>query len=310
MFETENLSFSNVAAFCRAFEAGSFTAAARALGVAPQSASRAVARLEKSLGVTLFRRTTRTLQPTDAARAYYRTCSQAIELLRGSAQGLASARAVLQGHVRISVPSSYAHHILLPALHKFHRRYPAVSVELQVASRTSEFVGNGYDLAIGVIPSSDSSLTSRKLGDFSLGVFASPNYLAAAGTPKHPNQLGTHACIGFLLAPNGLVLPWLFSSAPLQYQPQCKYLVSDDLLATMSLAIAGLGVVQLPHYVAADSVAQGDLVEILVPFAGRSRKATLLAPRDARPSRTVKAMIDFIVESAATNKPKRLRRAR
>lgn len=310
MLASENLSFSNVAAFCRTFEAGSFTAAARALGVAPQSASRAVARLEKSLGVTLFRRTTRTLQPTDEARAYYRTCSQAIELLRGSAQGLAAARAVLHGHVRISVPTSYAHHALLPVLHKFHRRYPEVSVEIQVAGRTSEFVGQGYDLAISVNPASDTSLTSRKLGDFSLGVFASPSYLAAAGTPKHPNHLGTHACIGFLLAPNGRVLPWLFSSAPLHYEPRCKYLISDDILATMSLAIAGLGVVQLPHYVAADSVAQGELVEILTPFAGRSRKVTLVTPRDARPSRSVKAMIEFIVESAATKKPKRLRRAR
>lgn len=310
MYESENLSFSNVAAFCRTFEAGSFTAGARALGVAPQSASRAVARLEKSLGVTLFRRTTRTLQPTDEARAYYRTCSQAIELLRGSAQNLVAARDGLHGHVRISVTTGYAHHVLLPVLPKFHRQYPEVSVEVQVASRTGEFVGNGYDLAISVVPTSNSALTSRKLGDFSLGVFASPNYLTACGTPKHPNQLGKHACIGFLLAPNGRVLPWLFSSAPLQYEPICKYLISDDVLATRSLAIAGLGVVQLPHSVAAESVAQGGLVEILTPFAGRSRRATLLTPRDARPSRSVKAMIDFIVKSAGTKKPKRLRRAR
>ncbi len=310
MFELENLSFSTVAAFCRTFEAGSFTAAARALGVAPQSTSRAVARLEKNLGVTLFRRTTRTLQPTDEARTYYRTCSQAFDLLRGSAHGLAAARAAPNGRVRISVPANYAHYALLPALHKFHRRYPNITVELQVSNRTSDFVANGFDLAIGLSPASDASLTSRKLGDFSLGVFASPSYLAAAGTPKHPHNLSTHACIGFLLAPNGKLVPWLFSSAPLHYEPSCKYLISEDIVATMTLAIAGLGLVQLPHYVAASSVANGELIEVLTSFAGRSRKLALLTPRDARSNRTVKAMIDFIIENAVSKKPKRPRRAR
>ncbi len=310
MSELENPSFTTVAAFCRTFEAGSFTAAARALGVAPQSTARAVARLEKHLGVALFRRTTRTLQPTDEARAYYRTCSHAIELLRGSAQSLASARAITRGRVRICVPTSYAHHALLPALAPFHRRYPQVTLELQLCNRTSEFVANGYDLAIGFAPVADSSLTSRKLGDFSLGVFASPDYLATAGTPKHPHQLSSHGCIGSLLAPNGRVLPWLFASAPLQYEPICKYLVSDDYLGTFTLAIAGLGLAQLPHYVAADAVAQGDLMEVLTPFAGRSRKMVLLVPRDTRPSRAVKAMIDFIIESAIKQKSKRPRKTR
>ena len=78
----------------------------------------------------------------------------------------------------------------------------------------------------------------------------------------------------------------------------------------MTLAIAGLGLVQLPHYVAASSVANGELIEVLTSFAGRSRKLALLTPRDARSNRTVKAMIDFIIENAVSKKPKRPRRAR
>lgn len=308
MISLENPSFNNVEAFCRTYEGNSFTAAARALGVAPQSASRAVARLEAHLGVTLFRRTTRALQPTEDGRAYYRSCRQAIELLRSSAQTLTAARASTSGHVRVSVPTTYGHHILLPALAEFRKKFPDITVEVHVSNRSIDFVADGYDCAIRMGEPPDSSLVARKLGDYSVGVFASPSYLASAGTPKHPNQLANHSCIGFLMPRTGRLLPWVFSSAPLQLEPNCKFLVSDDVLGTVTLATAGVGLVQLYHYTVADQLANGELVEVLAAFSGRTRKFSILYQRESRPSRAVKAFVEFALANTSSRRPKRAKR--
>lgn len=308
MNSLENPSFNNVEAFCRTYESSSFTAAARALGVTPQSASRAVARLEAHLGVTLFRRTTRALKPTEDGRAYYRSCRQAIEVLRTSALTLSAARTSTSGHVRVSVPTTYGHHILLPAMVEFRRRFPEITVELHVSNRTIDFVADGYDCAIRMGEPPDSALIARKLGDFSVGVFASPSYLAHAGTPKHPNQLANHSCIGFLMPRTGRLLPWVFSSAPQQLEPHCKYLVSDDVLATVPLATAGLGLIQLYHYTVAEQLASGELVEVLAPFAGRTRKFSILYQRDARASRALKAFVEFALAHTTSRRPKRSKR--
>src|SRR5690348_1132735 len=109
----------NLGAFCRTFESGSFTRAARSLGVTPQAVSRSIARLEQELGVTLFRRTTRSLSATAEARRYYERCVQALSLLATGEQELALDRAAPTGDVRISVPTTYGHHHFLPSLGAF-----------------------------------------------------------------------------------------------------------------------------------------------------------------------------------------------
>ena len=123
----------NVEAFCRTYETGSFTRAARALSVTPQAVSRSVARLEGTLGITFFRRTTRSCSPTDAAHRYYAVCTQALGLLSNAERDIASGKKAPQGHVRISVPTTFGHHRLLPWLGGFRERYPAVKLELREA---------------------------------------------------------------------------------------------------------------------------------------------------------------------------------
>ena len=109
----------------------SISKAARRLGVTPQAASRSVARLEQALDVTLFRRTTRSITPTDAARAYYKSTREALELLARAESVLTEQDAERAGVVRFSVPTTYGHHRLLPSLAAFRERYPRI--ELSVA---------------------------------------------------------------------------------------------------------------------------------------------------------------------------------
>ncbi|MDF2697511.1 MAG: Transcriptional regulator, LysR family protein, partial [Labilithrix sp.] len=193
----------NVEAFCRTYETGSFSAAARSLGVTPQATSRSVARLEIALGVTLFRRTTRSLAPTAAGRRYYERCVRALALLAEGERELDEGDRSPKGRVRISAPTTYGHHRLLPALAVFAERYPDVRVDIGISNRNVDLVRDGFDLAIRRGPIQDRTLVARKLGDFTLGVYASSAYLARHGTPRTPEELAHHACVTFVMPSSG-----------------------------------------------------------------------------------------------------------
>lgn len=294
----------NLEAFCATYETGSFTSAARALSVTPQAISRGVSRLEGSLGVTLFRRTTRSLAATEEARRYYDLCVQAITLLAEGERGLQAGQQALAGRVRLSVGTTYGHHRLLPALGEFRLRYPGIAVELHVSNHNVSFVRDGFDLAIRMGDIEDSGLVCRRLGDFALGVYASPTYLARHGEPQRPEELDRHTCITFLMPRTGRTLPWAFGAAPEKYVPAATYQCSDDFLAAVTLARAGVGLVQAYDFVVEADLARGALVEVLRPFRGPSRPFSLVYPRDAAVTRATRAMIEFIVATSPRSRPR------
>lgn len=288
----------NLEAFCKTYETGSFTKAARLLSVTPQATSRSVARLERALGTTLFRRTTRSLAPTEAAQRFYDRCMQALALLSAGERDLSSDRGAPEGLVRISVPTTYGHRRLLPLLGAFHDRYPGVRVDVNVSNQNIDFVRDGYDLAVRMGTIDDKTLVARKLGDFALGVYASPTYVARHGAPQTPDDLPKHTCVAFLMPRSGRVLPWTFAPAPQSWVPEAPYRCSDDVLGVISLARAGVGLVQIYDFLVEDDVARGALVEVLADYRGGSRPFSLLYPKGVIPSSAVRAMIDFIVSTA------------
>jgi DNA-binding transcriptional LysR family regulator len=285
----------NVEAFCQTFVTGSFTRAAKVLGVTPQATSRSVARLERTLGVELFRRTTRQLAPTDAARRYYARCVQALHLFAVAEQEAADGHRALEGVVRISAPTTYGHHRLLPSLAAFRDRHPGVRVEVHIANHNVDFVRERFDLAIRMGAIADSALIARKLGDFAIGVYAAPAYLARFGAPRTPAELAQHACIGFVMPSSGRVLPWSFVPGPQRLVPDCAYRCSEDPLGLITLARAGVGVIQLYDFLVEAEVAHGQLVEVLAGFRGRSRPFSLVYPRTPSQPRAVRALVEHIL---------------
>lgn len=291
-------SLPSLLAFTRTFEHGSFTRAAKSLGLTQAAISRSVLRLEESLGVMLFRRTTRALQPTAEGRAYYAKCSAALTLLEEAQHDVQRGTSEVRGLVRLSLPITLGLHVLLPRLANLREQLPDVELEIHVTNQNVDFVHDGADLAVRMGTLKDASLVARKLGEFSVGVFASKEYLAARGPLKRLEDLADHDCMMFVMPRTGRVLPWIFGSPNVEVTPPSSLRCVEDPRAGVVLAKAGLGLFQTYHFMVEDELRAGTLVEVLKARSGRTRPFSLIRPRAAVTSRAVRAVADLIVESA------------
>lgn len=284
--------------FCLAAEEGSFTAAALSAGVTPAAVSRSVARLEERLGTRLFVRTTRSIRLTDGGRSYYEQCRQALTQLVEAEREVTGKQLDPSGTLRISLPTTYGHHRLLPLLPEFRRLYPKVQVEVHLSNRNIDFVAEGYDMAVRVRAQPDSTLIARPLEDARLAVVASPEYLARAGTPLTLDDLEQHDCIQFELPSSGRPITWLFNEdgKAREMLTSGGYLCSDDVLAGVTLAKHGAGLFQTYRFIVERELAEGSLVEVLQPFSGRSRPFTLLYPHSRHMPLRLRAFVNFIMD--------------
>lgn len=294
----DELLVGSIELFCSAAELGSFTAAARACGVTPAAVSRSVARLETRLGVRLFTRTTRQIRLTDAGRHYAQQCRGALGLLIEAERAATGLQEAPSGLIRLSVPTTYGHHRVLPLLPKFRARYPDVQVEVHVSNRNIDFIEEGYDLSIRARAPADSRLVARKLEDAELVVVASPAYLAVAGTPTSIESLQRHECIGFVLPSSGRPIPWLFRTGDetVEFTTPGSYRVHEDVLAGVTLARAGAGLFQAYRFTVEDDLRSGSLVEVLSRHGGSSRPFSLLYPHARQVSLRLRVLIDFLLQ--------------
>ena len=294
----DDVMLGSIELFCLAAELGSFTAAGLAAGVTPAAVSRSIGRLEERLGSRLFVRTTRSIRLTEGGRGYYEQCRQALTQLVEAERTLTGQQQEPTGTLRISLPTTYGHHRILPLLPEFRRRFPKVQVDVHLGNRNIDFVAEGYDLAIRVRAQPDSTLIARPLEDAGLVVVATPEYLARAGTPQTLDDLARHDCIQFELPSSGRRITWLFSEggAEREILTEGGYVCSDDVLGGVTLAKHGAGLFQTYRFIVERELAEGSLVEVLQPFAGRSRPFTLLYPHGRHMPLRLRAFVDFIME--------------
>jgi DNA-binding transcriptional LysR family regulator len=295
---TPGVMLGSIELFCLAAELESFTAAAVRSGLTPAAVSRAVGRLEERLSVRLFTRSTRKILLTDAGRAYLAQCKPALAQIAEAEREVSGRQAEPAGLIRISVPTTFGHSILLPLLPAFRKRCPQVSLEVQVSNRNVDFTADGFDLAIRARTPPDSGLIARKLMDAELAVVAAPRYLRAAGRPKSLDDLAAHECIQFLLPRTGQRVPWEFrvDGHDVEIETDGSCTVTDDVLAVATLARAGAGLVQTHRFLLQQDLHDGSLVEVLQRFGGRSRPFSLLYPATRHMPLRVRLFVDFLLE--------------
>jgi DNA-binding transcriptional LysR family regulator len=289
--------------FCHSAEAESFTLAATRAGLTPAAVSRAVARLETRLGVRLFARTTRQIRLTDDGRAYYTQCRDALERLRDAERAIGEQQRVARGVVRISLPTPFGHHRVLPLLPRFRERHPEVDIEAHLDNRNIDFTADGYDLAVRGRTPPDSGLIARKLIDAELVVAAAPDYLRRRGAPTQLADLERHEALQFVLPSTGQVMPWLFRDvgSDIELATAGGIACSGDLLGMVTLARHGGGLVQTYRFIIEDDLAAGRLVEVLQPYGGRSRPFSLLYPANRHMPLRVRVLVDYLVDAFGGN---------
>ncbi|MDR7151741.1 DNA-binding transcriptional LysR family regulator [Hydrogenophaga palleronii] len=292
-------SLGSIELFCLAAELESFTGAAQQAGITPAAVSRAIGRLEERLGVRLFARSTRRVRLTDGGREYHAQCKQALAQLAEAERQLTGHQAAPAGLVRISAPTTFGHHRLLPLLPAFHARHPKVEVEVHLSNRNIDFTADGFDLAIRAREQADSGLVARKLMDAELTVVGTPQYLARCPAPASPADLESHECIQFILPRTGQRVPWRlrFDGEERDVQTAGSLTCSDDILGCATLARAGAGLVQTYRFIVEKDIEQGTLVEVLKPFAGASRPFSLIYPGRRHMPLRVRALADFLAAS-------------
>lgn len=289
--------------FCKAAELGGFSAAAESLGLTPASVSRSIKRLEERMGVRLFSRTTRKVRLTSEGEIYWQECRQALEQIIEAERAITGQQKEPGGLLRISAGTLYANHRLLPHLQQFTATYPQIELELSLSNRVVDIVDEGYDLAIRIGEPQDSRLIVRKIENSTVGVFATPEYLARRGVPQTLEDLHGHDCLQFVLPSTGRPMPWIFSGhdgKEFDLTLRSRLRILDDASGCISWGMAGGGLFQTYHFIADAAVARGELVEVLQGYAGRSRQFSIIYPQNRHLSARVRAFVDFMLERLRT----------
>ncbi|MGJ5180945.1 LysR substrate-binding domain-containing protein [Bradyrhizobium oligotrophicum] len=287
-------------AFARAGSLGSFTAAATSLAISPSAISKSVQRLEQQLGVSLFTRTTRSLTLTPEGRDLH---ERAVRLLRDAEEIEQAAKAVRSepaGTLRIAASLPIGLHLIAPTLPAFRERHPKVTIDLRLDDRLVDIVEQGIDVAVRIGELADTRLLGRRLAPLRLCAYASPRYLAARGTPAHPDELAAHDTVNLRYQSSGQTFRWPFrvGEREIEMVPASGITV-DASEAVVAILVAGGGIGISASFIAAPHVARGQLVPILGDFAVERETITALWPSSRRTNPAVRAFLDYLVEDGA-----------
>jgi len=282
------------AIFACVVEHRSFSAAADAIGVSKATVSKAIARLEASLGTTLFHRTSRRLSLTDSGAALAERAARILAEAQGAEEAARDAATAPAGLVRVAAPITFGIRFVADAVAEFLRAHAGIEIDLRLSDARVDIVAEGFDIALRIADLPDSSLRTRRLAPVRVRVVAAPAYLAAHGTPAHPAELGTHACFGYA----NVLGTWHFRSRAGEeaaVRPRGP-LTTDNGDAMLPALCAGLGIARLPDFIVDPEIADGRLVEILPDWSGRATALHLMTPPSPlRPAR-VEAVIAFLSE--------------
>ena len=282
------------AIFAKVAEFGSFAGAAKELGLSNPTVSKALARLEARLGVTLLQRNSRRLSLTEGGRAALARATRILREGEAVEDEAVEQSSVPRGRVRISAPLSFGIGYIAATLPDFMRTYPGITLDFSLSDRRVDLVAEGFDLALRIARLEDSALIARRLCTVRLLLLASPAYLQAQGRPTHPSELGRHEALAY--SGGGAPGVWRFAHARFGeevVEPRIRLWTDNADLLTPAL-LAGQGLALQPEFLVWREVRSGAL-EIVMPDWSPPPLALHLVtpPSPLRPLR-VQAVLDHL----------------
>ncbi|NMO14576.1 LysR family transcriptional regulator [Pyxidicoccus fallax] len=275
--------------FVTVAETGSFSEAARRLGLPKSSVSRGVASLEASLGTQLLHRTTRHVSLSTAGAALYERAAPLLASLKEAVGTLPEREEAPSGELRLTAPHDMGATFLPEVIARFTTRYPSVRIDCRLTNRNVDLVAEGFDLALRASGAklADSSLVVRRLSPIEVQLFASPTYLARRGTPRAPEDLAHHDIVAF----RGLKY-----LGEIGISEKNARVLADDMFFLREAVKAGSGIAILPTFLAQAEVTSGQLVRVLPRYTHASTSLVMLYPRTQHVPRKVSAFRDFLLE--------------
>ncbi len=284
------------AVFVRVAEAGSFSMAARELGVSKATVSKRVAELEADLGVALLARTTRRTHLTEAGRRVLQRALRIVAEAQAAREEASDARTEPRGLLKVAAPTSFGIGYIGPIVAEFMGLYPEIDIDLSLSDLAVDLIADGYDIAVRIGAMPDSSLVARKLSPARRLLVASPAYLSARGRPTRPEDLSAHAC--FLYAHQPGAPFWRFAGpdgakANVRVEPRLRYDNGDVIHAAV---LAGQGLALQPDFLIWRDVAAGRLEIVLADWVLEPLSLHLLTPPGRVAPRKVRVFSDFVAD--------------
>ncbi len=290
-------SLSGIVAFVRTAETLSFVAAGRALGVSASAVGKNVAKLEQTVGVRLFQRSTRRVNLTAEGTLFYERCRRILDDLQDAEAMLSHAAQTPRGKLRVSLPT-IGYRFLLPVLPAFSALYPEVEVDLDFNDRLVDVIEEGFDAVIrsGELP--DSRLMSRRLGPFRFVLCAAPGYLEQNGVPQTPDDLESHRCIRFRFPTTGKLQEWSLTKDAIDSELRLQTaLTCNNMEALQAAAIGGFGIAYMPDFLVRDAIKSNSLRTLLDGYLDKPGQFWALWPSSRHLSPKLRVFVDFISET-------------
>jgi LysR family transcriptional regulator for bpeEF and oprC len=282
--------FDAMQVFVRVIEKGSFSAVAKERGIGQPAVSKQISALEDELGTELIHRTSRSIALTEPGRDFYESALRILDDFENATSRIGRGQTAPKGLIRVTVPPTFARLHMISKLPAFLAAYPDMAIELAASESPATIIEDGFDLAIhsGDLP--DSTLVARRLGQTTIVLVATSQYLSRYGVPQSPEDL--HSFRSVVFVERGSVQPWCFGSGQ-----DAKRVVPTGVLRTSDLeqlrvgVLEHIGIAQAPAWLFAAELREGAVVRLLTPL---ERIVPILAVRPA--SRRMPAKVRIFIE--------------
>jgi DNA-binding transcriptional LysR family regulator len=286
--------FAAMKTFVRIVEAGSLTGAANSLDTSPPTVVRTLAALERKLGVSLLKRTTRRIHLTDEGTQYLERCRDILAATQEAEDILVARRTEPVGKLSVTASVAFGRRYLTPIVYGFLQRYPRVSAEVLLVDRVVDLIDEGMDAAIRIARLRDSSLVAIEVGRVRRVVCASEKYLRRHGVPQLPNDIRTHRCVRHLgLSPRN---EWHFQVGSRQQAiPINSVMTCNEIDGAVDACIEGLGLGMFLSYMVAPYRKAGQLKYVLETFETEPMPVQVVYPQTRLMSNRVRVFVDECV---------------
>lgn len=286
----------NMALFVAVVQAKSYAAAAKRLGMPASTLSRRLAAFERSIGLTLIQRTTRSVQLAPQAQAYFEACLQAIAAVEHAQSVLTTTGHGHDNHIRMSMPVDLGHDVLAPICADFAHRYPRISFSVTLSASPVDLMTEPFDLAFRIGHPMDDRVVARHIGAISSGLYASPACIAECAVLERPQQLESWPCIQLLTGQGEMA--WHVEEVNWPGTPGPARLGAGSVSFVHQLALAGHGVALLPQHIAQASCLGGHLARLL-PQARTPVWPIYALTASRSPPANIRSLIDFVKKKLA-----------